>query len=175
MAEELRRSATRRTSDGRRSSREERQQRTSRTERQARQHIGLRERWDGVLDGMRSNSRPLLVVAVILAFVVMLYAPVRGYYVARRSNEDLRRYLEAVSQQNELLKDDLGRLQSEEGIEDEARRRGWVKEDEVSVIVDGLPDADLAAMLGDIELEDNRPWYVKALDAVFFYRENSWQ
>ena len=60
-------------------------------------------------------------------------------------------------------------------IEDEARRRGLIKEDETGVVVEGLPDDELARLLEDIELEDTRPWYIKALDVVFFYSRDSWQ
>jgi hypothetical protein len=87
----------------------------------------------------------------------------------------LQAYYQAISEQNEALLQDVGRLTSQEGIEDEARRRGLIKEDETSVVVEGLPEDELSDLFAEIELEDTRPWYIKVLDVVFFYSTDSWQ
>lgn len=112
---------------------------------------------------------------MVLVFVVMLYGPTRNYYLAVRSGQDLKAHLEAVEEQNESLDQDLDRLQSEEGVEDEAHRRGWVKDGETGVVVEGLPKEDQTEMLGDIEVEDTRPWYIRVLDVLFFYSSENWQ
>ena len=43
------------------------------------------------------------------------------------------------------------------------------------MVVEGVPPEDTSAMLGDIVLEDTRPWYIKVLDIIFFYDPNNWQ
>ncbi len=158
-----------------------RETRTARREREAREarhtkrSLNLGDRGAAFLDAARSHPRVLLALALVVAIVVMLYGPSRNYYVAMRAGQDLQARLEAVTAQNKLLDSDVHRLQSEEGVEDEARKRGLIKEDETSVIVEGLSDDELKALIGEIELEDTRPWYVKVLDVVFFYSEDSWQ
>lgn len=133
------------------------------------------DRLDAIVDSARNHPVAIFAVALVFLFVVMLYGPTRDYYVAMRSGQDLQARLEAVDQQNELLREDIGRLQSEEGIEDEAARRGYVKDGDTPVITENVPKEDQTALVGDIELEDTRPWYVKVLDVVFFYSAENWQ
>ena len=72
--------------------------------------------------------------------------------------------------QNFLLADeyqqDIDRLQTREGIEDEARKRGYVSEGETGVIAEGLPE-DQEAEEAPAEL----PWYLAVGDFVFQYKE----
>lgn len=135
----------------------------------------LAERAGSIGDAARSHPGVIITLVVVVLAIVMLYAPTRNYYVAWRSSQDLQAYYQAISEQNEALFQDVGRLTSQEGIEDEARRRGWVKPDEVSVVVEGLPEDELSDLFAEIELEDTRPWYIKVLDVVFFYSTDSWQ
>ena len=116
-----------------------------------------------------------VITAIVVALIIGIYGPLRSYYVAVRSGQDLQARYDALVEQNESLRNDLGRLQSEEGIEDEAHRRGYVKDGETGVVTEGLPKEDTTALLGEIELEDTRPWYIKVLDVVFFYSRDNWQ
>lgn len=172
MAEARTRRASARTSSRRERSRAQRAE--AREER-----VSLRERLQGGADGLadvaRSHPRTSFVLVLVLVALLMLYGPTRDYYVAMRSGQDLQAYYEAISAQNESLRDDLDRLQSQEGIEDEAHRRGYVSEGETGVVVDNLEKEDVTALLGDVEVEDTRPWYVRLLDVVFRYSEDSWQ
>lgn len=148
---------------------------SSQRRRQRRSRPTLDERLDAIADAVRAHTRAVIAIALVFAVVVMIYGPLRNYYVAMRSGQDLQAYLEALNQQNESLSEDIGRLHSEEGIEDEAHRRGWIKEGETGVVVEGLPKEDMTELLGEIELEDTRPWYIKVLDVVFFYSRDNWQ
>ena len=50
-----------------------------------------------------------------------------------------------------------------------------VKDGETGVVTEGLPKEDTTALLGEIEIEDTRPWYIRVLDVVFFYSSENWQ
>ena len=106
----------------------------------------LAERAGSIGDAARSHPGIIITLVAVILAVVMLYAPTRNYYVAWRSSQDLQ-----------------------------ARRRGLIKEDETSVVVEGLPEDELSDLFAEIELEDTRPWYIKVLDVVFFYSTDSWQ
>ena len=79
----------------------------------------------------------------------------------------LREELAELAKTNEQYQSDIDRLQSREGIEDEARRRGYVAEGESEIVVDGtLPtDADQ-----DGARDEGIPWYLALGDFVFQYR-----
>lgn len=112
----------------------------------------------------------VLILAVMTAF--MLYAPARELYVANRRLDTLQATYEALLEENDTIRSDLELLQSREGIENEARARGYVVPGETKVIVEGLPeDDDQGALeyLEPIELPDTRPWYTKLLDQLFNY------
>jgi len=167
--------------DERRSARAQTTSRTNRAQRQARREQTrarrreMQSRTDAVTDVVRSHPKTFVFLGLVLVIVLMLYGPTRNYYVAVRTNQELQARYDAIAAQNELLEGDLNRLQSEEGIEDEAHRRGWVKDGETGVVVEGLPEDDLKALLGEVEIEDTRPWYIKMLDVLFFFSEDSWQ
>lgn len=77
-----------------------------------------------------------LAIAVLLFFAV--YPPLRDYYVARRTQEDLKAHYAQLKDKNGELLGDIERLQTSEGIEDEARKRGYVNQGETGVVVEGL-------------------------------------
>ena len=115
-----------------------------------------------------------LFVTVTLAIcAVMLYGPVRAYYAAWRDAGRLEIAYDVVKDQNGELNHEIDRLQSLEGIEDEARRRGFVYPNEEALVTDMPPAEDstnpevvnqkLAAY------EQQQPWYIHVLDSVLGY------
>ncbi|MCH4181309.1 MAG: septum formation initiator family protein [Atopobiaceae bacterium] len=120
--------------------------------------------------------RFLMVVGVLLVAGAMLYSPARSYYVARRTNQDLNAQLVTVNANNEQLSDDVSSLETREGIEDEARRRGYVSSGETAVTMDGAEDTgtdtSAAVTSDDLATASSRdlPWYVSALDVLFQYQ-----
>ena len=116
---------------------------------------------------------PLAIVLVAVVTALILAGPVRTYYAAWREAGVLEAEYEALAQQNAELMEQLDRLQSLDGIEDEARRRGYAYPDEEVLVVDGLEEeklADPAKVDEAIEAhEANQPWYVGFLDALFGY------
>lgn len=133
----------------------------------------------GGLEGLRARvlERPVpyVVAGIILAVLLLLYAPARSYYVALRTNEDLQRYYDAYAEQNEELTSDIMRLHSQEGIEDEAHKRGWGYEDETNVTVEGLEAEPTPDEPKDVVIADERPWYQVILDVLFMYEPGHWQ
>lgn len=163
-----RRSATKRE----RLTRSERAQR--REQEKQKEHVGLRERLEGVRDGVTSHPRLFIALLTVVLSAVMVFGPARDYYVAMRSGQDLQAYYDALMEQNEELRGELERLQTREGVVDEAHKRGYVSEDEVMVDVEGLTGV-ISAPLPEVEVKDERPWYVRVLDYIFGYEFGMWQ
>ena len=128
----------------------------------------------GVL-GLFSHVRPggLAVLVVAALTVIMLYGPARDLYVTSRKLEELQTTYEELLAENEQIKGELELLQTREGIENEARARGFVEPGEVKVQVNGLPEEEAfdggAAAVAEPEYVDNRAWYVRVFDTLFAY------
>ena len=116
-----------------------------------------------------------IVVVVIVALVVALYPPAKALYGASRTNAVLAERLDAATSSATQLQGEVDSLMTREGIEDEARRRGYVSEGETAVDVDGVTDSGSAAtdesVTGDSSqtTDAQEPWYVSALDFFFGY------
>lgn len=115
----------------------------------------------------------LLAIALAAAAIM---GPLRDYYIAWRDAGRLDVEYAVVSEINETLADDVERLNTLEGIEDEARRRGYVYPDEEAVVVEGLEDVEPPAEEEEVkaaldEYEQGLPWYVHALDGLLGYRK----
>lgn len=129
----------------------------------------------GIASGISSvfgHARGLLVLALAAFTAFMLYAPARELYIANRRLDTLQATYDVLLEENETIRDDLELLQTREGIENEARARGFVEPGETKVIVEGLPESELSdptAFLEPLEVPENRPWYIELLDALFGY------
>ena len=74
--------------------------------------------------------------------------------------------------ENDSIRGDLELLQSREGIENEARARGYVEAGETKVIVEGLPEEEEqegVPVMTDVVVPDDRPWPQVLLDRLFGY------
>ena len=115
-----------------------------------------------------------LFVTVTLAIcAVMLYGPICTYYAAWRDSCRLEVAYNVVKDQNSELNHEINRLQSLEGIEDEARRRGFVYPSEEALVSD-VPPADDTTSPEVVNqklatYEQQQPWYIHTLDAVLGY------
>ena len=116
----------------------------------------------------------LFLVAVSVALGVMIFmGPAREYYASWRDEGILEAQYKVVSEQYSDLQHDIERLQTVEGIEDLARKRGYAYPDEEALVVQELEEQEF---IGTVSLEDavkeheaNLPWYVGVLDVVFDY------
>lgn len=65
-------------------------------------------------------------MVIVVALVVALYSPVKALYGAHRTNAVLAERLDAATASATQLQGEVDSLMTREGIEDEARRRGYV-------------------------------------------------
>jgi cell division protein FtsB len=117
------------------------------------------------------HRRLLTALAVILVTVVALYGPACDYYAAWRVSLDLQATYDATIQSNEELTGEVQNLTTTEGIQDEARERGYVSEGETGVVVEGLEeDDDSAQTMGSgTSVTADVPWYIHVADVIFGY------
>lgn len=109
---------------------------------------------------------PIIVAVVILVVLVTLYSPAKDLYCAMREQSANQLVLDDLNASIDEYQGDIDRLQTEEGIEDEARRRGYVTEGESGVTAVGLPEDD-----DEEVVEEELPWYLSLGDFVFQYHE----
>ena len=118
------------------------------------------------------RRRIAIVAAVVVIVMGSLYVPMRDYYTAVRDEQVLSERLDQVSNENADLQDSIDALQTREGIEDEARRRGYVESGETAVSVEGLSDTseeDTVALTGETDVANDEPWYIRLGDLFFGY------
>lgn len=116
----------------------------------------------------------LLALALFVGLVLAMYGPAKTYYRAWRKGQDLQAQLDAYNASNDQYKADIQSLQTREGIEDEARRRGYVSEGETKVVVEGLDEgADGSTSSADgSDQQAEQPWYIELGDKIFHYIGN---
>ncbi len=112
---------------------------------------------------------PLLVAAVVIGLLVSMYGPLQSYYQAWRAGDALRAQLEQYNQSNEETRNDISALQTEEGIKDVARKRGYVEEGETKVVVEGLDESGSDDASSDGDSASEQPWYIQFGDKFFNY------
>lgn len=112
---------------------------------------------------------PLLVAAVVIGLLVSMYGPLQSYYQAWRAGDALRAQLEQYNQSNEETRNDISALQTEEGIKDVARKRGYVEEGETKVVVEGLDESSSDDASSDGDSASEQPWYIQFGDKFFNY------
>ena len=138
-----------------------------------RRPASLRERIAALQGAGRKATIALVCIIIAAAF---LYVPARNYYIARRDAQELAYKLGQTNANNETLRSDVDTLETQEGIEDAARKRGYVKEGETAVSVEGLDDSStsgssVTSIIADDQASiPDEPWYVNALDVIFFYK-----
>ena len=139
-------------------------------------HVSLKDRIK-VPEWSSFSTVPLgFVVALLAALTIaIVWGPVCTYYAAWREAGVLEATYEVVSAQNTELNDEVDRLQTIEGIELEARRRGYTYPNEEALVIDGLEEERLAdpAMVEQhlAEYEESLPWYVHVLDVIMGYKK----
>lgn len=127
-----------------------------------------RERATSAREWAVSHRRLWIVLAVVVAVAAALYGPAQRYYVSMRTTQDLQVKYAALKSQNKDLKSDVDTLMSKEGIEDQARKNGYVYPGEKGVEVKGLKE-DGKDPSAAITYKDDRAWYTKVLDVLFGY------
>lgn len=116
------------------------------------------------------NFRVIVVaVLALLALVVTMYGPAQTYYKAWRAGLDLQSQLDELNASNDQYESDIRSLQTREGIEDEARKRGYVSDGETKVVVEGTSTNDETSDAASSDTTSDLPWYIELGDKVFHY------
>jgi len=124
----------------------------------------------------RSWRTLAIVGCVIVLAIVVLYPVGRDYYKTMRTEQRLQAQLDAVTERNEAVQAENDALQTEEGIENQARSDlGWVREGESSAVVtneQGTVDnaSRLPDHLDEKSITAPQTWYT-ILDTIFFVHE----
>lgn len=130
----------------------------------------LAEIKDKALDFARNHTKLVTFLGIVIFLIVGLYSPVRGYYHAVREHDELLFNQQKLEEETKRLLQDVQRLQTKEGIIDEAHKQGMVSKDEESARVEGL---EKKKDENTVQRPDY-PWYIKVGDFIFgFSPENS--
>lgn len=120
----------------------------------------------GAVGGFYASHKLLCIaVGVLVAAVLLLYGPAATYYRAWRAGLDLQVQYDALAQSNDQIQQQNDALLTRKGIEEEARRRGYVGAGETGVVVEGLPDDSTSSS----DATPEYPWYVGVGDVIFGY------
>ena len=128
----------------------------------------------GVLAWAMEHRALSIALVAIVALALMLYPPLKALYGASRTNALLSTQLSSVTATNDTLQGEVDNLMTREGIEDEARRRGYVTEGDTPVDMSGVEDSGGASSDSTVSTDESAstasdPWYVSALDFIFGY------
>lgn len=128
----------------------------------------------GVLAWAMEHRALSIALVAIVALALMLYPPIKALYGASRTSALLSTQLSSVTATNDTLQGEVDNLMTREGIEDEARRRGYVAEGDTPVDMSGVEDSGGASSDSTVSTDESAPaasdpWYVSALDFIFGY------
>lgn len=132
----------------------------------------------GQLVGIISTilSRKIWVVCLVIAAIALgVVGPVHDFYVARRTGDVLEQKKAYIEEKNAELESERDSLFTEEGVETQARKRGYVSPGEVGVNVEGLEQKEVEDPSKPVEYPDSRSWFDKTLDTLFgFSPQDIW-
>ena len=110
-------------------------------------------------------------IAVLIVAVAVLYPIGCTYYQALRQEQTLQAELDAVNQRNEQIDAENKQLETDEGVENQAREEyGWVKDDERATVVVNSGDSgsgDMPSQVDGSKIEPPHTWYYDILDIIF--------
>ena len=113
------------------------------------------------------SKRIWVFVLVVLAIVVGIAGPVRDYYVAKRTGSVLEQKKASIDEKNAELEHDREKLMTEDGIQEEARKRGYVEPGEVGVSVEGIDKSPQVDPSQVSIYPDTRDEQTKFFDGIF--------
>ena len=111
------------------------------------------------------------VIALLIVAAAVLYPMGCTYYQALRQEQTLQAELDAVNQRNEQIDAENKQLETDEGVENQAREEyGWVKDDEKATVVVNSGDSgsgDMPSQVDGSKIEPPHTWYYDILDIIF--------
>lgn len=112
-----------------------------------------------------------VTVLVLVLAGVLIYPVAQGYYMQERTNDRLQAEYEALENRNAQIQSNIDNLQTDAGIEDQAREYGWIRSDENAVnVVNSGATTSQTALPEPIESDDIAApdtWVTVLLDPVF--------
>lgn len=113
-----------------------------------------------------------MVFGCVALIAVFFYGPVADLYAASRDHDQLVLEVEALNTVADDLASDVARLQTEEGVTDEARVRGYAPQGEYAADASELLDMDEKPKIPELSRsrvpDDDSP-LTKLLDVLFGY------
>ena len=123
----------------------------------------------------RGPTRALVIVLVVVLVLGFILYPVgRSYYKSLREQQQLEATLEAIEQRNDEIQKQNDALETQEGIEAQAREElGWVSDGEESAVVTNITEDEdstgkLPEQVDEEKIQPPHTWYYDILDIVFF-------
>lgn len=119
----------------------------------------------------------IITLCLVIAVLVILYPAAQSYYQTMRHEQLLQAQFDAVTARNDAVAAENEALQTQEGIEAQAREDlGWVKEGEEGAIVtneQGTTDntSKLPEQVDKSKIRAPQTWYYAILDTIFFVHE----
>lgn len=125
----------------------------------------------GFIGNLALGWRILAVfVASVLIIGVVLYPIGCTYYQALRQEQQLQAVLDAVNERNESIESKNQELETDEGVENQAREEyGWVKDGEHATLVSnsGESSSGMPSQVDESQIEPPHTWYYDILDVIF--------
>ncbi len=121
-----------------------------------------------VLGFLRRHLIPIVIIVLVILVIALLFPMARTYYQTMRTEQQLQAQEEAIEQHNEEIAAENEFLNTEEGIEDEARKEGMVKEGEHAAVVTNSDEEEQDVTMFDADsVGAPRTWYYDFLDTLF--------
>ncbi|MGN0073301.1 MAG: septum formation initiator family protein [Coriobacteriales bacterium] len=126
---------------------------------------------EGLLNMGLGMRIALGALALLIVAAAVLYPIGCTYYQTLRQEQRLQAELDAVNERNAQLEAENKALETDEGVENQAREEyGWVKDGEKATVVTNTDDeqqGDLPQQVDGSQIEPPHTWYYDILDIVF--------
>lgn len=121
------------------------------------------------------RHKVLLGVATVFVLLIfsgaLIYPSAQEYYKTVRAEDKLQAEYDAISARNDQLQSNIDNLNTDAGIEDQARQYGYVQPGENAVSVTNSGETSQTTVVPEsVDTEDVKApdtWYTKILDKVF--------
>ncbi len=137
--------------------------------------FGILARIGDFLSGISLGKRIVASVVCVLALaIVFLYPLAQDYYKSFRDEQRVQAQVDAVADRNSAIEKENSDLETDEGVENQARKElGWVKDGDQSAVVTNAgegssTDSKLPSRVDTDSIEAPHTWYYDILDTVFF-------
>ena len=149
---------------------------SSKTESKAEKKATKKEKKAHKRDTINHTRRRYVVAACILVIAVavsFLYPTTRSYYESIRQEQRKEAQIQAINERNAKIQEQNNYLQTDEGVENQARKsEGYVKDGEEGVVITNSGEktdssTQLPEQVDINNIQAPKTWYYNILDTVF--------